>query len=125
MSSSGIGQEFRHRDEHVLWRNVATLVPRARRGTTVAHLLRNMAALRVLIGLACFLAFLAGRDTTTGSPADELAHEIHQPISQPRVDIYGNRIDQAVGDYRVDPRGDLYERHAPDSALLKLGPPEV
>lgn len=42
--------------------------------------------------------------------------------SRPRIDLYGNQIDEAVGDYRVDPRGELYERHAPDTAVLKLTP---
>jgi hypothetical protein len=41
----------------------------------------------------------------------------------PRVDLYGNEIHQAIGDYRVDPRGELYELHAPNTAVLRLGPP--
>jgi hypothetical protein len=41
----------------------------------------------------------------------------------PRIDLYGNPIDRAVTDYRVDPRGALYERHAPDTAVLKLPAP--
>ena len=40
---------------------------------------------------------------------------------QPRVDLNGNEIDDAVGDYRIDGRGELYERHAPDTALPHLG----
>ncbi len=84
-----------------------------------------MAALRVLVALTVLLAFLAGRDTTTVSRADELTVEIDEFINPPRVDIYGNQVDQAVGDYRVDPRGDLYERHAPDTAVLELGPPST
>ena len=46
-----------------------------------------------------------------------------ESAGEPQFDVYGNQIDEAVGDYRVDPRGDLYEQHAPDTALLKLGPP--
>jgi hypothetical protein len=41
--------------------------------------------------------------------------------AEPHVDLNGNEIDDAVGDYRVDQRGELYERHAPDTALLHLG----
>jgi hypothetical protein len=41
----------------------------------------------------------------------------------PRVDLYGNEVHEAVGDYRVDRRGELYERHAPDTAVLRLRPP--
>ena len=39
---------------------------------------------------------------------------------EPRIDLNGNEIDDAVGDYRIDRRGELYERHAPDTALLHL-----
>ena len=39
---------------------------------------------------------------------------------EPLVDLNGNQIDDAVGDYRIDRRGELYERHAPDTALLHL-----
>lgn len=45
--------------------------------------------------------------------------------AEPRVDLNGNEIDAAVGDYRVDTRGELYERHAPDTALLHLGAPTL
>jgi hypothetical protein len=41
---------------------------------------------------------------------------------EPRVDLYGNEISDAVGDYRVDGQGAIYEGHAPDTAVLKLGP---
>ena len=45
--------------------------------------------------------------------------------AEPRVDLNGNEIDAAVSDYRVDGRGELYERHAPDTALLHLSAPEL
>ena len=45
--------------------------------------------------------------------------------AEPRVDLNGNEIDAAVGDYRVDRQGELYERHAPDTALLHLSAPEL
>jgi hypothetical protein len=45
--------------------------------------------------------------------------------ADPRVDLNGNEIDDAVSDYRVDGRGELYERHAPDTALLRLSAPEL
>ena len=32
-------------------------------------------------------------------------------------DMYGNEIEEALGDYRIDFRGDVYERHAPQTAL--------
>ena len=45
--------------------------------------------------------------------------------AEPRVDLNGNEIDEAVSDYRVDGRGEMYERHAPDTALLHLGAPKL
>jgi len=39
------------------------------------------------------------------------------------VDVFGNEVDEAVCDYRVDVRGDLYERHSPDTEVPKLKPP--
>ena len=42
-----------------------------------------------------------------------------------RRDVYGNDIAPAVADYLVDPYGEMYESHAPDTALLKLGQPET
>jgi hypothetical protein len=45
--------------------------------------------------------------------------------AEPRVDLNGNEIDDAVSDYRIDPRGELYERHAPDTALLHLSAPKM
>jgi hypothetical protein len=42
---------------------------------------------------------------------------------QPRVDLYGNEVEDAVGDYRIDVRGDLYERHSPDTEVTQLAAP--
>ena len=47
------------------------------------------------------------------------------PWLEPRVDLNGNEIDAAVSDYRVDGRGDMYEAHAPDTALLHLSSPKL
>ena len=43
----------------------------------------------------------------------------------PRVDLYGNEIEDAVGDYRIDGRGDIYERHSPDTEVTQLGAPSL
>ena len=45
--------------------------------------------------------------------------------AEPRVDLNGNEVDAAVGDYRVDTRGEMYERHAPNTALIHLSAPEL
>jgi len=46
-----------------------------------------------------------------------------EPAAQPRLDVYGNEIDDAVTDYRIDPRGDVYERHSPETEVPRLAPP--
>src|SRR5438132_560544 len=104
-----------------------------------------MLRFRVLVGVLWVLAAIAGHqmwtprvsavaqpvrltETTSISiplveqAAGEDAAVVADPGTEPQFDVYGNQIDEAVGDYRVDPRGDLYEQHAPDTALLKLGP---
>ena len=43
--------------------------------------------------------------------------------SEPRVDLYGNEVEEAVGDYRIDVRGDVYERHSPDTEVTQLAAP--
>jgi hypothetical protein len=45
--------------------------------------------------------------------------------AEPRIDVYGNEIQDAVGDYRIDPRGDVYENHAPDTEVARLAPPTI
>ena len=44
---------------------------------------------------------------------------------EPRIDRYGNEIEEAVGDYRIDPGGDVYESHSPDTAVTRLSVPVI
>jgi len=39
------------------------------------------------------------------------------------IDVFGNEVEEAVCDYRVDVRGDLYERHSPETEVPRLRPP--
>jgi hypothetical protein len=65
-------------------------------------------------------------DTTSVSDAGMPAlHSSANDSDDPRLDLNGNEIDEAVGDYRLDTRGEMYERHAPDTALLHLGAPRL
>jgi hypothetical protein len=45
--------------------------------------------------------------------------------SPPRVDLYGNEVEDAIGDYRIDVRGDIYERHSPDTEVTQLAAPSL
>jgi hypothetical protein len=39
------------------------------------------------------------------------------------LDDYGNEVEIAIGDYRIDPGGEIYENHSPDTAVPRLAPP--
>lgn len=74
-----------------------------------------------MAGLLWLLAVLGTTSVLSlGDGEDATAAE---PFAEPKIDRYGNQVHEAVGDYRVDQRGVLYERHAPDKPLPKLGPP--
>lgn len=79
----------------------------------------------VIVGLIWTLALLVANITAVWEPEVEGSAVSEPQFADPRVDIYGNEVSDAVGDYRIDRRGDLYERHAPDTAVLRLGPPGV
>src|SRR5262245_58208270 len=96
-------------------------MPRCRiRGTPVA--LENGTMLRVLLGAVVVAAFLAGRTPAVWSASPEPTSGDPFVIG-PNLDVYGNRVEPAVGGYRVDFKGDLYEEHNPDTAVLELGSP--
>jgi hypothetical protein len=76
---------------------------------------------RVILALAVALALLS-RGPAVSSGHEETADRTGAS-SSPKIDLYGNEVTGAVGDYRVTPLGELYEDHNPDTALLKLAPP--
>jgi hypothetical protein len=100
-----------------------------------------MLLVRLLVGVMWILAAVAGHQMWTPrvsavpqtSPRGEttaisISGAVDAPVvqesgSRPHFDVYGNQVDEAVGDYRIDPQGDVYEWHSPDTALLELGPP--
>ena len=45
--------------------------------------------------------------------------------AEPHFDVYGNEIEDAVTDYRIEPAGDVYERHSPETEVPRLGPPVI
>jgi hypothetical protein len=54
----------------------------------------------------------------------DLLDAIPTPV-EPRVDVYGNEVEDAVSDYRIDPGGDVYENHAPDTEVARLTSPII
>src|SRR5688572_13197435 len=65
--------------------------------------------------------------TTTISDPDPSGDAIRRNLDRRgfTVDRYGNQIEDAMGDYRVDPRGDIFERHSPTTAVPRLPDPSV
>jgi len=55
-------------------------------------------------------------------PGPDRTGSMNPDASGTSIDVFGNEVDEAVGDYRVDPRGDLYERHSPDTEVPRLRP---
>jgi hypothetical protein len=109
--------------------------------------MRAMLMLRVAIGLIWAVSFVAGRQAwispsplanaatsaeitapatpTGGAVAGESLVESGDSgdTADPRFDLFGNEVEEAVADYRIDLRGGLYERHSPDTAVPRLGSP--
>ena len=65
----------------------------------------------------------AGRTSSLGANPDTLGKLLRQTESH--FDVYGNEIEDAVTDYRIDPAGDVYERHSPETEVPRLGPPLI
>jgi hypothetical protein len=103
-----------------------------------------MSSLRVAIGIIYMAVALLAHGIWTEIPIQPAAQPvISDPLSsavsegddlrQPspyrsetrRMDMYGNPIETAIGDYRIDQRGEMYERHSPDTAVPRLGVPST
>jgi hypothetical protein len=81
---------------------------------------------RSTAGLQHAIAFPPSfRTTSVLDPRRPALPQRNDDWAEPRSDLNGNKIDAAVGDYRVDTRGEMYERHAPDTALIHLSAPEL
>jgi hypothetical protein len=82
----------------------------------------------VLIAVA-LLAFAAGSVLTQQPVTSSRSHASVVVTSRDAggeegVDAYGNEITNAVAEYSLDPAGALYERHAPQVEIPRLGSPK-
>lgn len=59
------------------------------------------------------------------SPGMSCSEASEGAAAMPRVDLYGNQIDNAIADYRIDRRGDVYERHSPATEVTHLAAPSM
>jgi len=65
----------------------------------------------------------AGQGFDSSPQVTDDLFSVLEPATKPHLDVYGNEIDDAVTDYRIDPRGDVYERHSPETEVPRLAPP--
>ena len=49
----------------------------------------------------------------------------HDAADEQDVDAYGNEVSNAVAEYSLDPAGALYELHAPQVEIPRLGSPKT
>ena len=99
-----------------------------------------MSSLRVLIGIVTIASFLSACAIyrTANAPighggqaglgvefAPRTNSSAGTPVRTKRVDLYGNEIEAAVGEYRIDLSGEMYEAHSPHTALPELGSPST
>jgi hypothetical protein len=47
------------------------------------------------------------------------------PTHEAIVDVYGNEVTEAVATYKLDPSGDVYEEHSPQTEVPRLGSPKT
>jgi hypothetical protein len=64
-----------------------------------------------------------GPPTPTVSVVSDESSQVGDEDEDFSIDRFGNRIDRAIGDYRVDPRGDIFEWHSPSTAVSRLADP--
>jgi hypothetical protein len=82
----------------------------------------------VLVAVAA-LAFAAGSVFIPQSVTTSRSHPPVVPVARDSatdedVDAYGNEITNAVAQYTLDPAGGLYEVHAPQVEIPRLGSPK-
>jgi len=94
-----------------------------------------MITLRVWFLMVAIGSLVAGCVWTTPTPKAARIHvantrptvidglDLLQQTGLPHFDLYGNQIDDAITDYRIDQGGTLYERHSPDIEVPRLSPP--
>ena len=88
-----------------------------------------MRALRLTFVAGAMLAY-AGLAVHTRQPVTSslstspIAAVSRDAAPDPDLDAYGNDVTHAVAEYSLDREGSLYERHAPQVELPRLGSPK-
>ena|SRR5689334_4650073 len=97
---------------------------------TRLHVLVVVMAFALVLGCRLWIARPSAESTLTPDawrvtamydPAPDTIRD--DDVAPPKVDVLGNQVDDAVGDYRIDVQGEVYERHSPQTEVSKLAPP--
>ena len=67
---------------------------------------------------------LTQQPVTSSRPAPQVVAVSRDAASDQPVDAYGNEVTNAVAEYSLDPAGSLYELHAPQVEIPRLGSPK-
>ena len=82
-------------------------------------------ALIAVAGLAFGAGSLVTPPPVTSSRSQlPVAEASRDSADEQDVDAYGNEVSDAVAEYSLDPTGALYEVHAPQVEIPKLGSPK-
>src|SRR5690349_21420394 len=99
---------------------------------------RGWCRLHVTVAIVWVIALLSGwaawKHATSTGPFPNVGTSMQSSSTTPsvarqpripRIDMYGNDIEDAYAEYRVRVDGDMYERHSPRSAMPRPGRPEM
>src|SRR5262245_29016707 len=100
---------------------------------------RGWSRLHVTVAIVWVIALLSGwaawRHHATGTgpfatdgvsmQSSSATPSVRRQPHLPRIDMYGNDVEDAYAEYRVRVDGDMYERHSPRSAMPRPGRPEM
>lgn len=71
-------------------------------------------------------AISQGSEQAAPAPLRRSSAESAVPSSErPQLDLFGNVIERAVSDYRIDFEGGTYEAHSPETAITRLSAPSL
>jgi hypothetical protein len=93
----------------------------------------DVKALVLVLVAVAMLAFAGGSlliplpvtsSRSSSRPQPRIVEASRQETAEEAVDAYGNEVTLAVAEYSLDPAGTLYEEHAPQIELPRLGSPK-
>jgi hypothetical protein len=78
----------------------------------------------IALGAVTVSGLAAPHSATFSSIRPMSRDEIALTPSDDPLDFIGNEVRRAIARYKVDPTGELYEEHSPDTEVPRLGSPK-